>query len=91
MDAGRWAGADVLAGGRFAALLDVDLRVSSQRELLITALLLMLAFGVGATALIVSVQFAHQLYRSSSPRRPTSARWRWRCCSRTCSICVTRG
>jgi putative peptide zinc metalloprotease protein len=40
----------------FAALLDVDLRASTQRELLITALLLMLAFGVGATALIVSVQ-----------------------------------
>ena len=40
----------------FAALLDVDLRVSTQRELLITALLLMLAFGVGATALTVSVQ-----------------------------------
>src|SRR5262249_17548869 len=33
----------------FAALLDVDLRVSTPRELLITALLLMLAFGVGAT------------------------------------------
>ena len=61
----------------FAALLDVDLRVSSQRELLITALLLMLAFGVGATALIVSVQFGSPIYRSSSPRRPTSARWRW--------------
>jgi putative peptide zinc metalloprotease protein len=40
----------------FAALLDVDLRVSTQRELLITALLLMLAFGVGATALLVSIQ-----------------------------------
>jgi len=40
----------------FAALLDVDLRVSTQRELLITALLLMLAFGVGATALLVSGQ-----------------------------------
>jgi hypothetical protein len=40
----------------FAALLDVDLRVSTQRELLITALLLMLAFGVGATALLVSVR-----------------------------------
>ncbi len=40
----------------FAALLDVDLRVSTQRELLITALLLMLAFGVGATALLASVQ-----------------------------------
>jgi putative peptide zinc metalloprotease protein len=38
----------------FAALLDVDLRVSTPRELLITALLLMLAFGVGATALLVS-------------------------------------
>jgi putative peptide zinc metalloprotease protein len=36
----------------FAALLDVDLRVSTPRELLITALLLMLAFGVGATALL---------------------------------------
>jgi putative peptide zinc metalloprotease protein len=40
----------------FAALLDVDLRVSTPRELLITALLLMLAFGVGATALLVSIQ-----------------------------------
>ncbi|HEU5097665.1 MAG TPA: cyclic nucleotide-binding domain-containing protein [Roseiflexaceae bacterium] len=37
----------------FAALLDVDLRVSTPRELLITALLLMLAFGVGATALLL--------------------------------------
>jgi putative peptide zinc metalloprotease protein len=40
----------------FAALLDVDMRVSTSRELLITALLLMLAFGVGATALLVSIQ-----------------------------------
>ncbi|MDQ2997514.1 MAG: cyclic nucleotide-binding domain-containing protein, partial [Chloroflexota bacterium] len=40
----------------FAALLDVDLRVSTSRELLITALLLMLAFGVGATALLASIQ-----------------------------------
>jgi putative peptide zinc metalloprotease protein len=38
----------------FAALLDVDLRVSTPRELLITALLLMLAFGVGATALLAA-------------------------------------
>jgi putative peptide zinc metalloprotease protein len=38
----------------FAALLDVDLRVSTARELLITALLLMLAFGVGATALLAA-------------------------------------
>jgi putative peptide zinc metalloprotease protein len=49
----------------FAALLDVDLRVSSPRELLITALLLMLAFGVGATALIVSVQFGSPLLQIS--------------------------
>jgi len=38
----------------FAALLDVDLRVLTPRELLITALLLMLAFGVGATALLTA-------------------------------------
>jgi putative peptide zinc metalloprotease protein len=36
----------------FAALLDVDLRLSAPRELLITALLLMLAFAVGAAALL---------------------------------------
>jgi len=45
----------------FAALLDVDLRLSTPRELLITALLLMLAFGVGATALLVSVQLGSPL------------------------------
>jgi putative peptide zinc metalloprotease protein len=38
----------------FAALLDVDLRLSTPRELFITAMLLMLAFGVGGTALLVS-------------------------------------
>jgi hypothetical protein len=36
----------------FAALLDVDLRLSAPRELLITAVLLMLAFVVGAAALL---------------------------------------
>jgi putative peptide zinc metalloprotease protein len=36
----------------FAALLDVDLRLSAPRELIITALLLMLAFVVGAAALL---------------------------------------
>ena len=35
--------------------------VSTQRELLITALLLMLAFGVGATALLVSVRLGSPL------------------------------
>lgn len=36
----------------FAALLDVDLRLSAPRELVITALLLMLAFGAGAATLL---------------------------------------
>jgi putative peptide zinc metalloprotease protein len=40
----------------FAALLDVDLRLAPPRELLGTALLLMLAFGVGGVALFMSLQ-----------------------------------
>jgi hypothetical protein len=38
----------------FAALLDVDLRLSAPRELVGTALLLMLAFVVGAAALLLA-------------------------------------
>lgn len=38
----------------FAALLDVDLRLSTPRELAGTALLLLAAFGVGATALLIA-------------------------------------
>lgn len=38
----------------FAALLDVDLRLSTPRELAATALLLMLAFGAGAGALLIA-------------------------------------
>ncbi len=38
----------------FAALLDVDLRLSTPRELAGTALLLLAAFGVGAAALLIA-------------------------------------
>jgi putative peptide zinc metalloprotease protein len=63
-----WTAADGLAFvfllvAGFAALLDVDLRLSPPRELLSTALLLMLAFAVGGLALF----FATRAWPSAGP------------------------